>query len=545
MAVADIVVVAVVAVEAVVAEVPEEGDNSKSKCEQKMKKITTILFSILLTTGLSAQTAGEALTSSQQHYEGTARTLAMGNAFTALGGDLGAIAINPASSAIYRYSQFSLTPSFITSNGETNYLNDVYNDSFTRMAMSNLGFVMAFDTGNYSGLLNYNFGITLNRNNSFNAIMTAYGITDQSSLLGSIASGLSGVHVSALESTDSYNPFYNNNLAWPEVLAWETYLLANTPDSDYDYIGSTENIYDNSIIELGGELEQSYYRKIHGGTNAFSLNFGGNFSDFFYFGANLNLLSLTYELNETYGEKAINTRDFQDGFESMTSTYWQRSNGSGVNFQVGAIVTPIPGLRVGASFTSPTWFDMTDNWQRNMKSSFVNGNYYDVDSPVGAYNYRIRTPMRWSVGAAFTFGNRALVSADYENVNYSKIWMADNDGNREVFSEENNEITRYFKKSDIIRVGAEVWPLNIMAIRVGYNYYSSPDPEFYDAQQYISGGVGFKFGKGRTTLDIAYRRSINNSENFTLYNDYSGIEAPLGVYTFGRGNLLFTFGFKF
>ena len=148
-----------------------------------MKKITTILFSILLTTGLSAQTAGEALTFSQQHYEGTARTLAMGNAFTALGGDLGAIAINPASSAIYRYSQFSLTPSFITSNGETNYLNDVYNDSFTRMAMSNLGFVMAFDTGNYSGLLNYNFGITLNRNNSFNAIMTAYGITDQSSLL--------------------------------------------------------------------------------------------------------------------------------------------------------------------------------------------------------------------------------------------------------------------------------------------------------------------------------------------------------------------------
>jgi len=514
-----------------------------------MKKITTILFSILLTTGLNAQTAGEALTFSQQHYEGTARSLAMGNAFTAIGGDLGAIAINPASSAIYRYSQISLTPSFITSNGETAYgddnLKNISSDSFTRMAMSNLGFVMAFDTGKYSGLLNYNFGVTLNRTNSFNSIMTASCRTDKSSLLGSIASGLSGVHVSALESTDSYDAFYNNNLSWPEVLAWETYLLANTPDSDYDYIGSTENIYDNSIIELGGELEQNYYRKIHGGTNTFSFNFGGNISDLFYVGANLNLMSLTYELNETYGESAVNSRDFQDGFESMTSTYWQRSNGSGVNFQVGAIVTPIPGLRLGASFTSPTWYDMTDNWQRNMTSSFVNGNYYDVDSPVGAYNYQVKTPMRWSVGAAFTFSDIALISADYESVNYSKIAMADNSGNKDVFSEENNEITRYFKRSDILRLGTEVWPLKFMALRLGYNYYSSPDPEFYDAQQYISGGIGFKLGKGRTTLDIAYRRSLRNSENFTLYNDYSGIEAPEGTYTFSRGKLLFTFGFKF
>ena len=130
----------------------------------------------------------------------------MGNAFTAIGGDLGAIAINPASSAIYRYSQISLTPSFITSNGETAYgddnLKNISSDSFTRMAMSNLGFVMAFNTGKYSGLLNYNFGVTLNRTNSFNSIMTASCRTDKSSLLGSIASGLSGVHVSALESTD-------------------------------------------------------------------------------------------------------------------------------------------------------------------------------------------------------------------------------------------------------------------------------------------------------------------------------------------------------
>lgn len=510
-----------------------------------MKKISTILFSILLTTGLYAQTASEALIFSQQHYEGTARTLAMGNAFTALGGDLGAIAINPASSAVYRYSQFSLTPSLITSNGEADYLGNISTDSFSRMSISNLGVVMAFDTGNYSGLLNYNFGITLNRTNSFNSIMSAFGTTYDSSLLGSIASGLSGIHVSALESTNSYDAFYNNNLSWPEVLAWETYLLANTPDSDYDYVGSTENIYDNGDIEVGGELEQSYFRKINGGTTNFSLNFGGNVSDFFYFGANLNLITLSYELNETYGETAVNSRDFQDGFESMTSTYWQRTTGSGVNLQVGAIFTPLPGLRLGATITSPTWFDMNDNWQRNMTSSFVNGNYYDIDSPVGAYDYKIQTPMKWSLGAAFTFWEKALISADYESVNYKNIKMSDKNGSESTFSDENTEISKYFKRSDILRLGVELWPLKFMALRVGYNYYGSPDPEFYDAQQYLSGGIGFKFGKGRTTFDIAYRRSLPNSEGFTLYNDYSGIEAPEGTFTHSRGKLLFTFGFKF
>ena len=43
-----------------------------------------------------AQTAYDAFLFSESNYEGTARTVAMGNAFTALGGDLGSISLNPA-----------------------------------------------------------------------------------------------------------------------------------------------------------------------------------------------------------------------------------------------------------------------------------------------------------------------------------------------------------------------------------------------------------------------------------------------------------------
>ena len=76
-----------------------------------IRKIT--LCAVLLLSGAAAfaQNAYDALKFSEQYLEGTARSVAMGNAFTALGGDMGGITVNPASSAVYRYSEVVITPS--------------------------------------------------------------------------------------------------------------------------------------------------------------------------------------------------------------------------------------------------------------------------------------------------------------------------------------------------------------------------------------------------------------------------------------------------
>ena len=76
-----------------------------------MKKTAiTILLAAMSMAAAHAQTAYDALRYSENNYEGTARSVAMGNAFTALGGDLGAVTINPAGSAVAKYSQITLTP---------------------------------------------------------------------------------------------------------------------------------------------------------------------------------------------------------------------------------------------------------------------------------------------------------------------------------------------------------------------------------------------------------------------------------------------------
>ena len=74
------------------------------------RTVITILLA-LAAGGAFAQTMADAYQFSENNYEGTARTIAMGNAFTALGGDLGSVTINPAGSAVARYSQFTVTPS--------------------------------------------------------------------------------------------------------------------------------------------------------------------------------------------------------------------------------------------------------------------------------------------------------------------------------------------------------------------------------------------------------------------------------------------------
>ena len=76
-----------------------------------MKRISAILsLGLAFSVAAGAQDMYDALRYSENNYYGTARSIAMGNAFTALGGDLGSIGLNPAGSAVNGYSQFTLTP---------------------------------------------------------------------------------------------------------------------------------------------------------------------------------------------------------------------------------------------------------------------------------------------------------------------------------------------------------------------------------------------------------------------------------------------------
>ena len=86
-----------------------------------MKKTLTLITAIFCLNLMVAQDFTDALRYSQDEINGTARFRAMGGAFGALGGDLSAINLNPASSSVFNSSQGSITIGLTSVNNDVSY----------------------------------------------------------------------------------------------------------------------------------------------------------------------------------------------------------------------------------------------------------------------------------------------------------------------------------------------------------------------------------------------------------------------------------------
>jgi len=488
-----------------------------------------------------AQDADQAYNLSENFYIGSARTLAMGNAFTAVGGDLGAISINPASSGVLRLSEFEISPAVIRATGNTEYLNSFNSGSFSKFTLPSVAYSQNVPTGNLSGLVSVNFGVSFNRVKSFNSVVNVSGLMKAGR--GDNSSSWAAEKACTLLNYDSaYYGDYSSGIPWAAQLAWDSYLVE---DVDGILLGATENYdYESDTPYLGGDIFQNLYRKTTGGIDELSINFAGNWNDNFYFGVNLNIYDVDYTVNDTYSEEALSSLDFETGIIDFTYDYWQRTVGAGIGLKAGIIYLPTQHLRIGATISTPTLYSLTDYWGSSLYNKFDNGNRNYCKSPDGTFDYRVTTPMRYSFGVAYTLGTSGIVSFDYEGVNYSKILMKNDYGNTAEFSGDNTYIrNNYMRNASIFRAGLE-WNLgSSLALRGGYSYYDDGRPG-YDGNHFVSCGLGFRLSKG-AFLDFAWQRQCKNENVFTLYDDYENYKAPVGYVTNRNNKILATLRFKF
>ena len=217
-----------------------------------------------------AQTAYDALLFSENNYEGTARTVAMGNAFTALGGDLGSVTVNPAGSAVAGYSQVTLTPSLTISTSTTKgvspyadghlpYFEKEMRSSITRFSMPNLGVTMNFDTHRESGLKNITIGFIMNKSAGWDEDVYAAGTNSSTSFMGEMAydATVNGYFGSDLGATGAYD-----FMPWKPVVGYQSGMISTFGGYDDQFVGASEVIYDNGEVAVGGPLYQSYGRNV-------------------------------------------------------------------------------------------------------------------------------------------------------------------------------------------------------------------------------------------------------------------------------------------
>jgi long-subunit fatty acid transport protein len=302
-------------------------------------------------------------------------------------------------------------------------------------------------------------------------------------------------------------------------MGYDTYLVNPYHGMSNSYIGATENEWEDGL-GVDNALLKNYDRITGGGLYDLQFNFGANYNDRLYLGANFNVKMVDYSENLYYSEAAQQGDWYDSGFKSMKYHYWQETSGAGINLQLGAIWTPTDYLRLGVSYTTPTLYTLTDTWQEDMHSTFEEGlpEYKSADSetPQWRYDYNLRAPARLSLGAAVVFGTAGLISADIERVNYGKIRMSDNYGYDNSFSEVNEDIAKYLPSSTIVRLGAEMNVLNDCALRAGYTGY------FYNAPgyQYVSFGIGKRISEN-SSIDLAFRTSLRDKYEMTPYDDYA------------------------
>jgi len=514
---------------------------------------------------------------SSNDYYGTARTMGMGNAVTSVGGDLGTIAINPAGGAVASYSQVAVSPglsmSFVGAKGVSSYDGNTYlgnnaHSNAAKFVLPSAGINFNFNTGNSSGLVNFSIGFVANCSQKYNCSVKTRGITDFG---GSTYSG----YLAAV-ATDQID-YYIKNEKWQDEL---TALAAKTNAFGYNtavpggFTGVSENGLTDGTASLGGPITQRYNRTKEGSKMDYILNVAFNISDIIYLGASLGMVGLNYRIGEMIGEEAIDPTNFQTGFENLTCNYSYRARGTGVYGKFGIIAAPFDGLRLGAAIQTPTRFNMVERYNYGMTTEFPGNTTTSGTSDEGSWSFTLSSPWRFNVGASYTFGNFAIVSADYERVNYKYTKYLPYYTDDFTFCDKLNErISGETAKgqclgaSNIVRAGVEIKPLKEFAVRAGYNLTTSAKRQYESYEQQTIGknihsaslGVGY-ISPGSFFCDIAARMNFYPAERRKVYDaqtdwysnradpesvDFRTVGNPVIEYTNNLLSVVATIGWRF
>ena len=542
------------------------------------RKYALALAALTLCGSMSAQDIykTEALTGSD--LNGTARYVGMGGAMSALGADLSAISSNPAAIGLFRRNDASLTGS-ATIQADAVLMGDI---NKARGSFDQGGFVYAVNMGNDSKLKFVNFAFNYQKKRNLKNYI-----------------GLDNVKL-------------NNGLSQ----SWQMQELAyyNGQPLDLSKNGSgvdyttpfALNAYDAQMIvpvygddgKLAGynvrnAQSYDYHRVQWGGIQQYDFNLSFNIDNRFYAGVTFGVYNVNLHNTLFYSEQlAENVYDANGNVSGINSigqykmALGEDINGTGFDAKFGFIFRPIETspFRLGFSFSTPIYYDLTQNASLRMVAPFQftddKGNTFaqtQADYNTGDVDFRIRTPWKLGISAATTVSNYLALDAEYEVSRYTGAQLRWPDYGRGYWEDYtpstrdhdmDTEIDACFNTVQTFRVGAEVRLAPRLYGRVGYNYVSAPfKKDAYlntmtnsDAYHYsmntdyvnlgdinrVTAGLGYK-GK-HFYGDVAYQYQKQTGEvtpfRATDLNTGAPLTASRNV-DFKRHNVMLTLGCKF
>lgn len=523
--------------------------------------------------------------------------MGMAGAFTALGGDLSTLSQNPGGIGVYRNSDIGFTLDLDCQRAVSSIPGLNYNQGVdqTKFLLNNIGFVWTLKLPN-SSCPNINIGFTYNKSASFNRRYSGY-MPLRCSLSNYIAATANsyGYSESQLYDGGNYDPYFpstGSGADWLSILGYNSYLINPRPGSTNQYVG-----------QWGADTSgYGYYDVVEsGGIDSYNIAFGGNIQNTVFWGMDFDIIHMNYSLNPVWEEELENAYipDEMNRLTKMKADWFLSNayncNGTGFNYKLGFIVKPIQELRLGFSFATPTWYNLTETYMGSVDYSYNESAwaYSDTNYGVPAYdNFNLRTPWKINAGAAVVLFNRLIVSADYEWNKYSTMkysvpssggwydpwtdnpwydpWYSASADTRagsyisnDPYGYTNQDIREYYKSTNTFRVGAELRVTPRFSLRAGYSHVDSPctsklrdgNDIIYTAgtipnyrvdnsTNYVTAGLGYNFD--HFYVDAAYVYKHMDSE-YHAYSPFPAdvIPSPTSKLSLNNSQVVLSAGFRF
>ncbi len=477
-----------------------------------MKKLTIFILSVFAMSNVIGQDITDALRYSQNDIQGTARFRALSGAFGALGGDMSAVSLNPAGSAIFNRSHASFSLSSLNTNNDISYFNGTNSSSESKIDLHQGGGVFVFrNTNENASWKKFTLGIAYDKTASYDDQWFASGINNNSidNYFLAYAQGLRLDEISAFpgetisQAYGEIGSFYGfeNQQAF---LGYESYILEPINDTD-------ENTsYTSNIAE--GNFNQNYNYVASGYNGKVSFNAATQYEDKLYLGLNLNAHFINYERVTSFNESNSNPGSLVRSVDFDNTLF---TRGNGFSFQLGAIYKLTNELRAGFTYDSPTWFTITEETTQSISTivddtnesftAIVNPNIINIFP-----DYKLQSPGKITGSLAYVFADKGLLSFDYSRRDYTNMeFRPTSDA---YFSSQNRIIENAFTVSNTYKFGGE-YKYKQFSFRGGYRFEESPykDDDFVGDLTGYSLGLGYNFGD--TRLDLTFdqaQRTVNN-----------------------------------
>ncbi|QIE59148.1 transporter [Rasiella rasia] len=500
-----------------------------------MKRISFLLIAVCAMAVSQAQNSTDGLRYATDNINGTARFNALSGAFGALGGDMSAISINPAGSAVFLDNSGNVSFAITDVDNTARYFNNSQTSGENELSLNQAGIVFVFDSPNDSNWKKFTIGLTYNNTENFDndIFASGRGNTSIASFFTEQAQGIP-LDLLQLRFDEGISDLYNFLGETEGVAAQNAFLgyqgfifdpLTNDPRNT-EYISNVSN----------GNFNQEYTYLTQGYSGKYTINFGTQYGENWFFGINLNSHAIDYDQSTFLFETNSNPGSSvnQIGFENNLSVL-----GAGFSAQIGAIAK-FEDFRFGLTIDTPTWYEISEETSQYLETQRTVDNqvFTEIVDPrvINVFeNYNLRTPGKLTASSAYIFGKKGLISIDYSFKDYSNIEFRPTSDT--FFANQNNVIENQLTGASTLRIGGE-YRINQLSLRGGFMYEQSPYVNELTVGDTNGFSLGLGYNFGNYSFDVSYARAEQERQQ-QLYNIGLTDAATINAVT---SNVVLTFG---